>query len=325
MKKYVVIFSIKYDQHADRIESYIKKNATPIRLNLDEVHAWKLFSSENRVFIKTKEQTIDMKDICSVFVRRIPSFDAFLKAVPTELEAYADFIAKQEFQLFTDCLAILDENLFFMNPMKSARNLGKAVQQHIASRAGLLTPETYIGSDTNIAYSFIKKLRLAGKRVSTKPISNAKVEIDGVQSIRFTELLEREDEGHLDTLSSCPVIFQEYIEKKYEIRGTFVHGTILASSIHSQEADNRTAIDWRHYNLAQTPHYEIQLPHHIEDKLIKFHNELEVHYSAFDMIVTPSDEYYILETNPYGQWLWIEDLTGLQITNTIAEALIRAK
>jgi hypothetical protein len=31
-----------------------------------------------------------------------------------------------------------------------------------------------------------------------------------------------------------------------------------------------------------------------------------------------SDSYVFLETNPFGQWLWIEDLTGLPITKAIA-------
>jgi hypothetical protein len=37
--------------------------------------------------------------------------------------------------------------------------------------------------------------------------------------------------------------------------------------------------------------------------------------------VTPSGEWYFLEVNSMGQWLWIEDLTGLPITATLADSL----
>lgn len=41
------------------------------------------------------------------------------------------------------------------------------------------------------------------------------------------------------------------------------------------------------------------------------------------MIVTPQDEYVFLEINPNGQWLWIERLTNLPISEIIADTLIK--
>lgn len=324
MEQYTLIFSITHDHHADRVESLMCHNSTPIRLNLDNLSEWKVYNRNRAAHLIYREQFISFEQIISVFVRRIPSFDSFLNDVPEIYADYKDFIAKQEFQLFTDCLSILDEEVYFMNPLKSTKNLGKAVQERIAFGVGLRTPATYIGSSPDIAKEFIADLRAKGKRISTKPISNVKVTIDGVRNVRFTELMSEEDECYLDTLTDCPVIFQEYIEKKYEVRGVFINGKILAASIHSQEAPGRTVIDWRHYNIAQTPHYALSLPFEIEKKLVQLHEKLGVYYSAFDLIVTSDDEFVFLETNPYGQWLWIEDLTGLKITEEIAQSLSAA-
>lgn len=41
------------------------------------------------------------------------------------------------------------------------------------------------------------------------------------------------------------------------------------------------------------------------------------------MIVTPKGDYVFLEINPDGQWLWIERLTGLPISEAIADLLLR--
>ena len=47
---------------------------------------------------------------------------------------------------------------------------------------------------------------------------------------------------------------------------------------------------------------------------------LDLSYGAIDMIFDGSD-YYFLEINSMGQWLWIEDFTEMPITKTIAELL----
>jgi glutathione synthase/RimK-type ligase-like ATP-grasp enzyme len=58
------------------------------------------------------------------------------------------------------------------------------------------------------------------------------------------------------------------------------------------------------------------------EKLISFHKAIGTLYSSFDLVLNHNDEYVFLETNPFGQWLWIEDLTGLPISKTIADYLL---
>jgi len=41
--------------------------------------------------------------------------------------------------------------------------------------------------------------------------------------------------------------------------------------------------------------------------------------------VTPENEYVFLELNPSGQWLWIEDLTGLPISAELENLLCRGE
>jgi len=45
-------------------------------------------------------------------------------------------------------------------------------------------------------------------------------------------------------------------------------------------------------------------------------------FGAIDLIVTPDDDHVFLEVNPNGQWLWIEELTGLPISHAIADLLM---
>jgi glutathione synthase/RimK-type ligase-like ATP-grasp enzyme len=44
-------------------------------------------------------------------------------------------------------------------------------------------------------------------------------------------------------------------------------------------------------------------------------------YGAIDMVLTPDGRYVFLEINPNGQYLWIENLTGLHISDAICALL----
>ncbi len=47
----------------------------------------------------------------------------------------------------------------------------------------------------------------------------------------------------------------------------------------------------------------------------------QLEFGVFDLIRTPNDEFVFLEVNPNGKWLWIEDLTGMNISKDIAKYL----
>ena len=48
---------------------------------------------------------------------------------------------------------------------------------------------------------------------------------------------------------------------------------------------------------------------------------LRLTFGAIDLIETPSGEYVFLEVNPNGQWLWIDDLLQLGISDAITDWL----
>lgn len=128
----------------------------------------------------------------------------------------------------------------------------------------------------------------------------------------------------LGRLKNCPVILQPYIEKLFELRITVVGEKVFPCAIHSQNSQ-RTLEDWRRYDLSNTPHKIYPLPPNIEGLCVNLVKALELKFGCIDMIVTPDKEYIFLEINPNGQWLWIEQLTGLPISQTLAELLIAGK
>lgn len=90
----------------------------------------------------------------------------------------------------------------------------------------------------------------------------------------------------------------------------------------SSQNSQQTIEDWRRYDLPNTPHKPYALPMDLEQKCIALVKTLGLIFGCIDMIITPNNEYVFLEINPNGQWLWIEQLTGLPIAKALAELLI---
>ena len=210
----------------------------------------------------------------------------------------------------------------FVNEVDANRTASsKPLQQHVARRCGLRVPRTYLGSDPVRAEAFARTLWAEGRRCCTKNVESTHVEIGGVKHARLTKLFTDDSLGQLAGLAACPMFFQEYVEKAAEYRVTVVGGEVYACRIESQRAGGKTAVDWRNYNVAATPHYAADLGEAMTGKLVRLVRTLGLTFGAVDLVEDPNGEFWFLEINPQGQWLWIEDLTDLPISMAIARHL----
>ena len=50
-------------------------------------------------------------------------------------------------------------------------------------------------------------------------------------------------------------------------------------------------------------------------------DRLELNFAAIDLIETPDGEHVFLEVNPNGQWLWLDDMLKLGISQAVADWL----
>jgi glutathione synthase/RimK-type ligase-like ATP-grasp enzyme len=81
-------------------------------------------------------------------------------------------------------------------------------------------------------------------------------------------------------------------------------------------------IDWRKYDIKNTPYYKHELPRNVKIKCLEINKTFGINYSCIDMALSPNGEYYFLELNPSGLWAWIEALTRLEISKEIANLLV---
>jgi hypothetical protein len=59
----------------------------------------------------------------------------------------------------------------------------------------------------------------------------------------------------------------------------------------------------------------------VHDALLRLMRRLGLVYGAIDLRVRPDGEHVFFEVNPSGQWLFVEERTGLPLTRTFVDVL----
>jgi hypothetical protein len=194
----------------------------------------------------------------------------------------------------------------------------KASQLGRAQALGFELAPTIVSNDPK---EFLDLYRTEGGRLISK-INGALTLRSrmGSEFMRYTNTVSTRDVLHANSISYGPLVLQAYIPKRLEIRVTIVGNKVFAAEIHSQSA-NRTRFDWRRYDLGATPHKPHQLPADVARRCVELVKQSRLSYGTIDLILTPENRYVFLELNSAGEYGWIEQLTGLPISDAIADFL----
>lgn len=215
------------------------------------------------------------------------------------------------FELFT-------EHCVWMNsPLAVLKASYKLFQLKVAKELGMTVPRTCVTNDPDAARNFYVDV---GKHAIVKTISGGVIYESDIAYGVFTNPVKDKDLQYIDSISKCPCQLQEYVEKNIELRIVVVEENCFAVEIHSQ-ASRKAKHDWRHYDFSHVSHEVHELPTPVKNQCVGLVRELGLLFGAIDMILTPDGRYVFLEVNPTGQYGWLEDLTGLPITDCLVDAL----
>jgi glutathione synthase/RimK-type ligase-like ATP-grasp enzyme len=262
--------------------------------------------------IETDGRVVPFDDIGSVWYRtyRASGFPAGLNSDQREF-------AEQEAETALEALPLVTNWQWINDPRHHRQATRKPAQLFAARRLGFAIPQTVISNDPGKIRTFCDR---GGSEIIYKALSQS-TNLEPGKTI-FTGAVTSQALSFLDLIRHTLGIFQELIPKAYEVRLTVIVDRILAVKILSQEKE-QTRIDWRvaPYELKYEP---TDLPQDIRYLVAAFMAEFNLVYSCLDFIITPEGQYVFLESNPGGQYPWIEYLTGLPITETIVDALLWA-
>jgi glutathione synthase/RimK-type ligase-like ATP-grasp enzyme len=266
--------------------------------------------------IISQGEQYELNGIKSVLYRRPTHYRAD-RQLPEAVKLFAENEASKGFGGILRSL-----NCFWMSHPDALRAAGfKPRQLQRAAALGLSVPRTLITNDPEAARRFYDECN--GKMIyKTLHGGNIPVDQETYDAI-YTSRVQAEDLAHLDRVRHTSHLFQEYIEKAFELRITVVGDKTYTAAIYSQHAD-AAKVDFRN-GYADLNYSVYELPQEIHQACVNMTKSFDLAYSAIDMAVTPQGEYLFFELNPGGQYHWIEYETGLPITDAIIARLMEAR
>jgi glutathione synthase/RimK-type ligase-like ATP-grasp enzyme len=313
----VLIVTNKHDEHACYVIHHLNKYGIPVfRLNTEdfpteiELNLTKIGSS-----LHYHGRTLYHGDIMSCWYRR-PTES---RIDPSITDAGVQtFVRDESWFVLNAYYRTLNKSMTWVShPDALARAKFKPVQLHIAKRTpGFFVPRTLITNSPKRAKRFLKQ---NNNKIIVKVAGRGPVTIPS-DKVVYSNLVTSSDTDLLDAVIFAPHLLQEYVEKAFEVRLTIIGKQVFAAKIDSQSCET-TKIDWRRPGIADVKHEPIEPPEHISKGSLLMLERFGLNYGAFDFIVTPRGDWVFLELNPNGQFLWIEELTGLPMTHALIQLL----
>lgn len=179
----------------------------------------------------------------------------------------------------------------------------KMADLKLAKTLGFDVPATIITSSAEDVRRFMNRygqviLREFGRRVF----------LDRKNNFRHLEIsMVGPHDRDLGLVENAPCVFQEYIEKEFEVRAVVLGDAIFAAKILINDG-----LDWRGHE-GRTPFVKFNLSEKIQARLKRFMKAQGFAFASFDLIKGKNGKFYFLEMNRPGNWFFIEALTGLKI------------
>ena len=318
----ILIISSIDDQSTNDVIDWLKYlNKKILRISAENAFIYQTINltDEIEISFKAKNKQYKFSDFTKIWYRRswlTPNFSA-------NLLFSKDTISKQiNTHLYSE---LKIANNFFLSSFNNKtlnkvedNSINKLEVIRLAREVGLKTPNTILTTEKTELIKFNKKF----KNIITKNISGGLFIFYKQYALSgFTERVTD------DMIKDLPnqfhlTLFQEMVNKKFELRIFYLKGEFYASAIFSQE-DNQTKVDFRNYNYLKpnrTPPFN--LPKIISGKLNVLMNQLKLDSGSIDIIVNHNNDFIFLEVNPIGQFAQVSNPYNYYLEKKIAQELI---
>lgn len=326
----VLIVSESYDQSTNDVIEWLRLYKYQyVRINENDViriHNISInsLSVPNITFSINSMHLIDTNQISAYWFRR--GFLNFFKANNVLLEFQDKTIEnkikanlRSEFDRIGEMFQFVIETKNKIGSASTADN-NKLIHLSMAGKVGLNVPETIVCTSKQELKAFF------GKKISgliTKAISEGFTFVDNLKHYAlYTSLITEQDIQAFPEIFP-PTLFQERIEKKWEIRIFFLKNKFYSMAIFSQN-DDKTNVDFRRYNRGkQNYRVPFNLPIEIKRKLMHFMRLANLDCGSIDIVYSTDKKYYFLEINPVGQFGMVSLPCNYKLGKRIAQELAK--
>ena len=209
---------------------------------------------------------------------------------------------------FFDELAYMFEGLPVrcVNPYSALRLVrNKAVQLLLARKSGLKIPETLFSNSPAAVRDFFNR---HPSHAICKAFATHVWQQQGSTDISVTETfgLDREElPADDEVFTYAPAIYQQMVRKQFDVRTVLMGERISSFALRTPE----NSLDWRHdAALRKVAVERVDTPAAVESGILGFARQTGVCTGSLDFAVDRNGEWWFLEINEQGQFLWLDDL-----------------
>jgi glutathione synthase/RimK-type ligase-like ATP-grasp enzyme len=319
----ILIHTIPSDVHAAAVQIALKSKDIPSQTWFmgdypsHQVSTFRYkFGGGSNFLIRDRFDTLcSSTKFSTVWHRRIPEFQS---ASPEVEEIDKVFVKNEISRFLSTSYPLVGVDAFWVNDAtKSQHCENKLIQLDAALKVGLKIPETLASNSPDDIRDFLKFL--LPRKIIYKPLRGFSWIYKDRQLITYTKILNETDLPSDSLLQVCPGIYQEYIEKDFEVRVTIMGRHCVAAALYAPDKE-----DWRMSSekneLIAIAH---SLPSEIEEMCIAMMKNLGIVFGCADFVVTPNGDYIFLEINEAGQFMWVEQMIPeLLLIDSFSEFLV---
>ncbi len=317
--KHVLILTHEGDPHSKSVCEYFDQEG----IDYFEVLTDKLIDNYNLTFnlskevfiISNSERQIELNEDWSIWNRRVMDPE-----IPSCLRGELERIILTETERTWQALLFTHPGRVVNRPQANFNANNKIDQLLFAKKYGngIKVPQTILTNNPGEFKKFYAGLPKVSFKLLKAPIVQKN---NGEYLTCYNNIVTDEQAKKAELIKNNPSLFQEYIEKEYELRITSLENKVVAIKIDSQNSE-LSKVDFRRYDFKKVTYEQIDIPNNVK----KFCTDMMKHYGLlfgeFDFIKNKKGEYVFLEINPNGQWLWLELKSGYKLTKDVAENLL---
>lgn len=247
-------------------------------------------------------------------VQEVTSPSAILYRAPTHLRESGghryspeDLLARHQWAAFARSLMVFRDAAWINHPANTFAAENKPLQLATAASVGFSVPRTRVANILPAEFG-------AQEVVAVKALDSFLVRKEDEDLFFYTACMKRA-ELTPEACRDMPMIIQDYCEMKLDVRITVVGDTCFVA-----ETSNSIAGDWRleHRRAEFKP---AEAPEQLLQQCRALLRAFGLTYGAIDL-VRQGQVYQFLEVNPTGEWVWLDELFGERISDSIATLLV---
>lgn len=330
----VLVVTDIFDAHADRLITLLRElGEEPVRLNSSEVPAHTTLIGRmdkeywtGNLTLHGSGRVVDLSALTSIWWRKPNAFGLNDDLGQQERE----FAVEESEHAVRGLLGALD--CYWVSHPENIRRAGYKIEQlQRAATLGFDVPRTLVTTDPDavraffddcdgqVVYKVLTDPYLAARRYRERGW-------DAPPPARFvaTTPVTRQTLARLESVRAVPCQFQEYVPKRTELRVTVIGDELFAAELFSQE-HAETLVDSRQYGV-DVRYRAARLPDEVAARCMALVRSYGLNFGAVDLIRTPDDRYVLLEINPNGQFLFVQErVPELRMGEAMAACLVRGR